>query len=87
MLSISRLTLSITIGSLVTGASPASLQAHPNSSLVRDTVRDIVYYSDLQHVWQIDREGRRTVAVRDVHTHYLRLDGDGNTVDGTCARR
>jgi hypothetical protein len=78
MLSISRLMLSITIGWLVTSMSPMSVQAHPSSSLVRDTVRDIVYYSDLQRVWQIDREGRRTVAVPDVHAHYLRLDADGN---------
>lgn len=78
MLLIPRLTLALSIGSLVTSIPPTSALAHPSSSLVRDSVREIVYYSDLQRVWQIDRDGHRTVAVPDVHAHYLRLDADGN---------
>lgn len=48
--------------------------AHPGWGLVRDSVRGTVYYTDLVQVWQIDRDGRRTIAVPDVHTHELRLD-------------
>ncbi|MFN0177802.1 MAG: hypothetical protein ACKVZ0_03315 [Gemmatimonadales bacterium] len=52
--------------------------AHPGWGLVRDAARGIVYYTDLVRVWKIDRTGRRTVAVPDVHTHELRLDAQGN---------
>jgi hypothetical protein len=51
--------------------------AHPGWGLVRDPARGIVYYTDLVRVWQIDRDGRRTIAVPDVHTHELRIDPDG----------
>lgn len=53
-------------------------KAHPGWGLVRDPVRGIVYYTDLVRVWKIDRDGRRSVAVPDVHTHELRIDAAGN---------
>lgn len=50
--------------------------AHPAIGLVVD--RDgTVFFSDTVHVWMIRPDGTRTIAVRDVHTHELRLDGDG----------
>lgn len=78
MLSIPRSISTVAIGLLAMLMLPASLRAHPSANLVWDPARGVLYYSDLYRVWQIDRSGRRTVAVPNVHTHYLRLDGAGN---------
>jgi hypothetical protein len=59
-------------------ATAPSASAHPGWGLVRDDARGLVYYTDLVRVWKIDREGRRSVAVPDVHTHELMLDEAGN---------
>ena len=40
--------------------------------------RGNVFYTDLTHVWMIGPDGRKTIAVRNVHTHELCLDADGN---------
>lgn len=78
MPSIPRSRFTVAVGLIAMFMVPASLRAHPSAKLVWDPVRGVIYYSDLYRVWQIDRSGRRTVAVPDVHTHYLRLDAAGN---------
>jgi hypothetical protein len=40
--------------------------------------RGNVYYTDLARVWKIAPDGRKTVAVPNVHTHELCLDSQGN---------
>ena len=54
-----------------------TLQAHPGIGIVQDTQGNI-FYTDLVHVWKICPDGERSIAVRDVHTHELYLDADGN---------
>jgi hypothetical protein len=56
--------------------------AHPGVSIVQDE-QGSIYYTDLVHVWKISldhngRPGRRQIAVRNVHTHELALDAQGN---------
>ena len=51
--------------------------AHPGVGIVNDSQGN-VYYTDLIHVWKIDREGKRTIAVHNVHTHELFMDADDN---------
>lgn len=51
--------------------------AHPGISIVRDS-RGNVFYTDLTHVWKISPDGRKQIAVRDVHTHQLYLDARDN---------
>lgn len=51
--------------------------AHPGIGIVRDAQGNI-YYTDLAQVWKIDVHGRKSVAVRQVHTHELALDAGGN---------
>jgi sugar lactone lactonase YvrE len=59
--------------SLVAG----SAFAHPPVSVVLDA-RGNVYYSDLEQVWKIAPDGKKSVAVPNVHTHELYLDAAGN---------
>jgi sugar lactone lactonase YvrE len=40
--------------------------------------RGNVFYTDLEHVWKISADGRKSIAVRNVHTHELWLDRQGN---------
>ncbi len=47
--------------------------AHPAVSVVIDS-RGNVYYSDLKQVWRVAPDGKRNVAVPNVHTHELYLD-------------
>lgn len=58
-------------------ASAAPARAHPPVGIVMDRQGN-VFYSDLTHVWRIAPDGRRSIAVRDVHTHELALDEAGN---------
>jgi hypothetical protein len=55
----------------------AALLAHPSVSVVMDR-RGNVYYSDLEQVWKVAPDGRKTVAVPRVHTHELWLDAGDN---------
>jgi DNA-binding beta-propeller fold protein YncE len=55
----------------------ATALAHPGIGIVADKAGN-VYYTDLKQVWRIDARGNKTVAVPNVHTHELHLDGDGN---------
>jgi len=53
------------------------LLAHPPVSIVMDREGN-VFYSDLERVWMIAPDGRKSVAVPNVHTHELGLDAAGN---------
>ncbi|HTM23629.1 MAG TPA: hypothetical protein VL225_00465 [Vicinamibacterales bacterium] len=65
---------------LIAGLTIASpLWAHPGVGIVKDQ-RGYVFYTDLAQIWQIDPEGRRSIAVPGVHTHELAVDGEGNLV-------
>lgn len=51
--------------------------AHPGVGIVRDS-RGNIFYTDLKQVWKIAPDGTRSVAVRNVHTHELRVDRNDN---------
>lgn len=68
-------TLAISALVLVVLARPAL--AHPGAGIVRDRQGN-VYYTDLERVWRIAPDGRKSVAVPAVHTHELMLDDAGN---------
>ena len=53
------------------------LLAHPPVSIVMDR-RGNVFYSDLDRVWMIAPDGKKSVAVPGAHTHELGLDAAGN---------
>jgi hypothetical protein len=59
---------------LLIGAMAAS--AHPGWGIVVDRQGN-VYYTDLKQVWRIRVDGRKEVAVPNVHTHELYLDSGG----------
>ena len=54
----------------------AVARAHPGVGIVIDR-RGNVFYTDLVHVWRIAPDGRKSIAVRDVHTHELFVDSAG----------
>lgn len=54
-----------------------SADAHPGVGIVMDSKKNI-FYTDLTHVWKIDASGKKTIAVRYVHTHELYLDENDN---------
>jgi hypothetical protein len=59
-------------------AAAGSALGHPPVSVVIDS-RGYVYYSDLEQVWRVAPDGSsKTVAVPNVHTHELFLDGHDN---------
>jgi hypothetical protein len=51
--------------------------AHPGIGIVLDS-KGNAYYTDLHQVWRISTDGRKTVAVPDVHTHELWIDSLDN---------
>lgn len=51
--------------------------AHPGIGIVVDS-KGNVFYTDLKHVWRIAPDGRKTIAVRNVHTHELAIDHEDN---------
>ena len=51
--------------------------AHPGIGVVVDS-RGNIFYTDLKHVWKVDPQGRKSIAVSNVHTHELYLDAAGN---------
>jgi hypothetical protein len=55
----------------------ATAQAHPGVGIVADS-RGNVFFTDLKQVWKITPDGKQTVAVPDVHSHELCLDGKDN---------
>ncbi len=60
---------------LLLAAAPAG--AHPSVSVVMDS-RGNVYYSDLKQVWKIAPDGKKSIAVANVHTHELYVDAEDN---------
>jgi len=56
---------------------PVVAQAHPGVGIVMDS-RGNVYYTDLKQVWKIAPDGKKSVAVPNVHTHELYLDAEDN---------
>jgi hypothetical protein len=63
------------IGLVLFAAAPAL--AHPGWGVVRDS-RGNVFYTDLHRIWRVDAQGRKTVAVPNVHSHELYLDAQDN---------
>jgi hypothetical protein len=61
----------ISLALLLATAMPSA--AHPGVGLVMDRQGN-VFYTDLAHVWRIAPNGRKSIAVRNVHTHELALD-------------
>jgi sugar lactone lactonase YvrE len=55
----------------------AALFAHPPVGIVMDRLGN-VFYSDLERVWMIAPDGKKSVAVPGVHTHDLGIDASGN---------
>lgn len=51
--------------------------AHPGIGLVEDR-RGNIFYTDLSQVWKISPDGKKSVAVSNVHTHELYLDDNDN---------
>lgn len=51
--------------------------AHPGVGVVVDS-RGNIFYTDLKQVWKVDPQGKKSIAVRNVHTHELYLDATGN---------
>jgi len=47
--------------------------AHPGIGLVEDS-KGTIYYTDLNQVWKITPDGKKTIAVPNVHTHQLYID-------------
>ncbi len=52
-------------------------EAHPGIGIVMD-LQGNIFYTDLNHVWKISPDGNRTIAVRNVHTHELFMDDNGD---------
>jgi sugar lactone lactonase YvrE len=55
----------------------AAAQAHPGVGIVKDS-RGNLFYTDTKQVWKIAPDGKKSVAVPNVHTHELRLDAEDN---------
>jgi hypothetical protein len=55
----------------------AFVYAHPGVGIVEDS-RGNVFFTDLKQVWQITPDGKKSVAVPDVHTHELCVDRKDN---------
>ena len=51
--------------------------AHPGIGIVKDSKGNI-FYTDLKQVWKISKDGRKTVAVPNVHSHELYMDANDN---------
>jgi hypothetical protein len=49
--------------------------AHPGIGIVQDSKGNI-YYTDLVHVWKITVEGKKSIAIPNVHTHELFIDAN-----------
>ena len=55
----------------------AAAQAHPGVGIVKDS-RGNLFYTDTKQVWKIAPDGKKSVAVPNVHTHELCLDAEDN---------
>lgn len=55
---------------------PFISKAHPGVGIVKDSKGNI-YYTDLKQVWKISN-GKKTIAIPNVHTHELYIDKNDN---------
>lgn len=76
-MSTDRLVRRATVALTLLGAFSRPAVAHPGVGIVMDA-RGAVFYTDLTHVWRIAPNGARSIVVRNVHTHELCLDAEGN---------
>lgn len=51
--------------------------AHPGIGIVKDRKGNI-YYTDLEQIWKIDRDGKKNIVVPNVHSHELYIDSADN---------
>lgn len=51
--------------------------SHPGVGIVKDSKNNI-YYTDLQYIWKVSPDGKKTAVVNNVHTHELYMDPDDN---------
>jgi hypothetical protein len=65
------------LGLLILQSFAATATAHPGVGIVQDS-RGNVFFTDLKQVWKITPDGRKSVAVADVHTHELCVDANDN---------
>src|SRR5262245_24915667 len=65
------------LGLLILLSFVATATAHPGVGIVQDS-RGNVFFTDLKQVCKITPDGRKSVAVADVHTHELCLDAKDN---------
>jgi len=55
----------------------AIVEAHPSVGIALDS-RGNLFYSDLNQVWKIAPDGKKSVAVPNVHSHELYIDAEDN---------
>ena len=53
------------------------LMSHPGIGIVKDSKGNI-FYTDLKHIWKLTPDGKKTIAVSNVHSHEIYLDKDDN---------
>ena len=70
---LSRMKKVLTLAILSFGCATAF--AHPGVSIVMDS-RGNVFYTDLKHVWKIAPDGKKSIAVHNVHSHELYIDAE-----------
>jgi ribosomal protein L32E len=51
--------------------------SHPGVGIVQDS-KGTVFYTDTERVWKISVDGKKSIAVPDVHTHELYIDDHDN---------
>jgi hypothetical protein len=51
--------------------------AHPGMGLVIDSKGNI-FYTDLKHIWKQTPDGKKSIAVKNVHSHELYMDKNDN---------
>ena len=81
-----KLKVAAIIFALVAGClfSSSMAQAHPATGIVVDR-RGNIYFSDLEAVWKLDANGKKTVfraGLSGRHVHELSIDEDGNIYGG-----
>ena len=58
-----------------------NLFSHPGIGIVKDKKGNI-FYTDLKQVWKIAVDGKKTIAVPNVHSHELFIDANDNLYGG-----
>jgi len=55
----------------------ASTFSHPGIGIVKDSKGNI-FYTDLKNIWKISLDGKKSIAVANVHSHEIFMDKDDN---------